>query len=86
MTSPMRKARPDVPTHTPVDITAAPRAVIGATAGLLYKVGRSVLGEDRLPTAQSNAWAAVCADRERAEERASLERWIANGRPRRNTP
>ncbi len=83
MTSPMRKPRPDVPTHTAVDITAAPRAVIGATAGLLYKVGRSVLGEDRLPTAQGNAWAAVCADRQRAEERAAFERWIANGRPRR---
>jgi hypothetical protein len=82
MTSPMRKARPDVPTHTAVDITAAPRAVIGATAGLLYKVGRSVLGEDRLPTAQGNAWAAVCADRQRAEERAAFERWIANRRPR----
>jgi hypothetical protein len=82
MTSPMRKARPDVPTHTAVDITAAPRAVIGATAGLLYKVGRSVLGEDRLPTAQGNAWAAVCADRQRAEERAAFERWIANRRLR----
>jgi hypothetical protein len=79
----MRKARPDVPNHTPVDITAAPRAVIGATAGLLYKVGRSVLGEDRLPTAQGNAWAAVCADRQRAEERAAFERWMENGRRRR---
>jgi hypothetical protein len=73
MTTPMRSA-------TTVDITAAPRAVIGATAGLLFRVGRSVLGEGRLPTAQANAWAAVCADRQRAQERAELQRWLANGR------
>jgi hypothetical protein len=73
----MRKAPADL------DITAAPRAVIGATAGLLFRVGRSVLGESRLPTAQGNAWAAVCADRQRAQERADLERWLADGRPRR---
>jgi hypothetical protein len=75
MSSPMR--------NTPVDITAAPRAVIGATAGLIYRVGRSVLGENRVPTAQGNAWAAVCADRQRAQERAELERWLANVRERR---
>jgi hypothetical protein len=75
MSSPMRNA--------PVDITAAPRAVIGATAGLIYRVGRSVLGESRIPTAQANAWAAVCADRQRARERAELERWLADGRQRR---
>jgi hypothetical protein len=75
MTTPMRNA--------PVDFTAAPRAVIGATAGILFRVGRSVFGESRLPTAQANAWAAVCADRQRAQERAELERWLANGRPRR---
>jgi hypothetical protein len=74
MTSPMSNA--------PVDITAAPRAVIGATAGLLFRVGRSVLGENRLPTAQGNAWAAVCADRQRARERAELQQWLASGRPR----
>jgi hypothetical protein len=75
MSSPIRNA--------PVDITAAPRAVIGATAGLLYLVGRSVLGESRVPTAQANAWQAVCADRQRAQERAELERWLASGRQRR---
>ncbi|NJC73350.1 hypothetical protein HC031_27045 [Planosporangium thailandense] len=70
----------------PVDITAAPRAVISATAGLLYKVGRSVLGESRVPTAQANAWEAVCADRQRAQSRAELERWLASDRQRRTTP
>ena len=75
MSSPMR--------NTPVDIPAAPRAVIGATAGLIYRVGRSFLGESRVPTAQANAWAAVCADRQRAQERAELERWRADVRARR---
>jgi hypothetical protein len=68
---------------TSVDITAAPRAVIGATAGLLYMVGRSVLGESRIPTAQANAWEAVCADRQRAQSRAELERWLTTARQRR---
>jgi hypothetical protein len=67
----------------PVDITAAPRAVIGATAGILFRVGRSVLGESRLPTAQGNAWEAVCADRQRAHERAALQDWLASDRLRR---
>jgi len=69
--------------HASVDFTAAPRAVIGTAADLLYRVGRSVLGDNRVPTAQANAWAAVCADRERAVARAETQRWLAanlNGR------
>ncbi|WP_239087967.1 hypothetical protein [Planosporangium mesophilum] len=58
--------------------------MIGATAGLIYRVGCSVLGQSRIPTAQANAWAAVCADRQRAQERAELERWLATGRQRRD--
>ncbi len=66
-----------------VDITAAPRAVIGTAAGLIYRVGRSVLGASRVPTAKSNAWAAVCADQQRAQSRAHTQRMLAanlNGR------
>ena len=69
--------------HASVDFTAGPRAVIGTAADLLYRVGRSVLGEDRVPTAQANACAAVCADRQRAIARAETQRWLAanlNGR------
>src|SRR5690349_21635036 len=55
-------------------LSGAPRAVVGTAADLIYKVGCSVLGPDRLPTAKDNAWAAVCADRERARERAEVER------------
>jgi len=53
-----------------VDITAGPRAVVATAADLIYMVGCSVLGADRVPTARANAWAAVCADRQRAEARA----------------
>jgi hypothetical protein len=56
-----------------VDLSAGPRAVVGTAAGLLYKVGTSVLGAERVPTARANAWAAVCADRERAKVRAEIE-------------
>jgi hypothetical protein len=56
-----------------VDLSAGPRAVVSTAAGLLYKVGTSVLGTERVPTARANAWAAVCADRERAKVRAELE-------------
>ena len=61
----------DSPTR--VDLSAGPRAVVSTAAGLLYKVGTSVLGAERVPTARANAWAAVCADRERAKVRAELE-------------
>ena len=54
---------------SPVDLSAAPRAVVGTAADLIYKVGLSMLGADRVPTAKANAWAAVCADQERARIR-----------------
>jgi hypothetical protein len=52
------------------DLTAAPRAVLRESVRILYRV----LGEERLGTAQANAWAAVCADREHAAERAEINR------------
>ncbi len=71
---------PDRPT---VDLSAAPRAVIGTAAGILYRVGCTVLGEDRVPTARANAWSAVCADQQRARERAEVQRWLASNHNRR---
>jgi len=62
---------------TTVDLTAAPRAVLSASVRILYRV----LGEGRLRTARGNAWDAVCADRERARERAEVVRMLAAGRP-----
>lgn len=68
------------PTPTPaVDLTAAPRAVLRESVRLLNRV----LGEDRLGSAQANAWAAICVDRERARERAEVARLIASARGRR---
>ena len=62
---------------TSMDLSAAPRAVVGTAAGLIYRVGRSVLGPEKLPTAKANAWAAVCADRERAREREEVSRLLS---------
>jgi hypothetical protein len=66
------------PRHATVDIFTAPRVVIGTAADLLFRFGRSVLGEERIPTAQANAWAAVCADKQRARERDETQRWLAS--------
>lgn len=66
------------PTRQPaVDLTAAPRAIISTTANVIFTVGRSVLGPERVPTAKGNAWQAVCADRERARVRAEVQRAIS---------
>jgi hypothetical protein len=70
MTSPLRQ-----PT---VDLSDTPRAVVSTAAGLIFRVGRSVLGAEKVPTARANAWAAVCADRERARVRAEIQRSLAH--------
>ena len=59
------------------DLSAGPRAVVATAAGLIYRVGVSVVGAENVPTARANAWAAVCADRERAREREEVARLIA---------
>ena len=69
MTSPVRAAS--------VDLSAAPRVVVATAADLIYRVGRTVLGPERVPTAKANAWAAVCADRERARVRVEALRAIS---------
>jgi hypothetical protein len=72
MTTPTRAAAGTV------DLTRAPRAVLRESVRVLYRV----LGEKRLGTAQGNAWAAICADRERARERAEVNRLLARMRRR----
>ena len=59
------------------DLSAAPRAVVATAADLIYRVGCSMVGTEKVPTAKANAWAAVCADRERAREREEIARLIA---------
>ncbi|HYN95668.1 MAG TPA: hypothetical protein VES42_17615 [Pilimelia sp.] len=58
------------------DITALPRAVIAAAAGVVRSVERAVVGGP-VRTAQGNAWEAVCADRARALRRAEASRLVA---------
>jgi hypothetical protein len=62
------------------DLSAAPRAVVATAADLIYRVGCSMVGAEKVPTAKANAWAAVCADRERAREREEVARLIAANR------
>ena len=62
------------------DLSAGPRAVVATAAELIYRVGVSMVGAEKLPTARANAWAAVCADRERALEREEVARLIASAR------
>jgi len=52
--------------------------VLRESVRILYRV----LGEERLGNASENAWAAVCADRERARDRAEVARLIAEARSR----
>jgi hypothetical protein len=59
------------------DLSAGPRAVVATAAELIWRVGVSVVGVENLPTAKANAWAAVCADRERAREREEVAQLIA---------
>lgn len=77
MTTTVRTSKATMSRDAVVDLTAAPRAVISTAAGLLYMVGCSVLGAERFPTARDNAWAAVCADRERAKVRAEAMRLLS---------
>jgi hypothetical protein len=74
--SPSRVPAPSVGKGTPLDLTAAPRAVLRESVRLLYRV----MGEQRLGTARGNAWAAVCADRQRARERAEWDQILVSRR------
>jgi len=65
------------PTRQPVDLSAAPRVMLSTAAEMLYLVSCSVLGPERVPTAQANALEAVLADQERARARAELARVLS---------
>ena len=56
---------------------AVSRTVVSYAAELLAGVERKVVGEDRIRTAQGNAWAAMCADRARAQARADMDAMVA---------
>jgi hypothetical protein len=65
-----------------IDFSAAPRAVVGTAADLIFRLGCTVLGPANVPTAKDNAWAAVCADRERAREREEVSRLVSAAKGR----
>lgn len=60
----------------PTDLASVPRVLMSITLGVLRTVERTVTRDGRLPTARSNAWAAICADRERARQRDEIRRTV----------
>ncbi|WP_433125911.1 hypothetical protein ACQPWW_24910 [Micromonospora sp. CA-240977] len=64
------------PQHT-IGLTTISRTVASLAVGVVHTVERAVVGEGRMRTARGNAWEAVCADRARADQRAELNRLVA---------
>jgi hypothetical protein len=60
-----------------VGFVAVSRAVVAAAADLAAEVERRVVGDEKVRTAQGNAWAALCADRARAQARADMDAMVA---------
>ena len=60
-----------------VGFAAVSRAVVSAAADLAAQVERRVVGDGNVRTAQGNAWAAICADRARAQARADMDAMVA---------
>jgi len=60
-----------------VGFVAVSRAVVAAAADLVAGVERRVVGDANVRTAQGNAWAAICADRARAQARAEMDALVA---------
>ncbi|MEU4644013.1 hypothetical protein [Micromonospora sp. NPDC023814] len=60
-----------------IGLTTISRTVASLAVGVVHTVERAVVGEARMRTARGNAWEAVCADRARADQRAELDRLVA---------
>ncbi|MEU7612145.1 hypothetical protein [Micromonospora sp. NPDC049204] len=60
-----------------IGLTTISRTVASLAVGVVHTVERAVVGEGRMRTARGNAWEAVCADRARADQRAELNRLVA---------
>ncbi|MEH0972954.1 hypothetical protein V6U77_17685 [Micromonospora sp. CPCC 205546] len=63
--------------HQSIGLTTVSRTVASLAVGVVHTLERAVVGESRMRTARGNAWEAVCADRARAEQRAELDRLVA---------
>ncbi|MGC4749284.1 hypothetical protein ACLQ28_27065 [Micromonospora sp. DT201] len=60
-----------------IGLTTISRTVASLAVGVVHTLERAVVGEGRVRTARGNAWEAVCADRARADQRAELNRLVA---------
>lgn len=60
-----------------VGFVTVSRAVIAAAADLVSGVERRMVGDENVRTARGNAWAAICADRARAQARADMDAMVA---------
>ncbi|MER7331881.1 MULTISPECIES: hypothetical protein [unclassified Micromonospora] len=60
-----------------IGLTTISRTVASLAVGVVHTLERAVVGEARMRTARGNAWEAVCADRARADQRAELDRLVA---------
>ncbi|MEW2384856.1 hypothetical protein AB0873_22590 [Micromonospora sp. NPDC047707] len=63
--------------HQHIGLTTISRTVASLAVGVVHTLERAVVGEGRMRTARGNAWEAVCADRARADQRAELDRLVA---------
>jgi hypothetical protein len=60
-----------------IDLITIPRAVLSIAVGVMHTVERAMVGSARVRTARGNAWEAICADRERAQQRDEIRRVVA---------
>ena len=63
--------------NQPAGLAAVSRAVVAAAADLVAGVERVVVGDDKVRTAQGNAWDAIQADRARAQARDDMNEVVA---------
>jgi hypothetical protein len=63
--------------NQPAGLAAVSRAVVAAAADLVAGVERVVVGDDKVRTAQGNAWDAIQADRARAQARDDMNAVVA---------
>ncbi|MGW0432670.1 hypothetical protein ACWDV4_09010 [Micromonospora sp. NPDC003197] len=71
--STMNTAEPE-PT---IDLAAISRAVTAVAIGVAHTIERAMAGDTAGRTARDNAWAAICADRDRAQQREEVRRMVA---------
>ena len=60
-----------------IGLTTISRTVASLAVGVVHTLERAMVGPARMRTAQGNAWEAICADRARADQRAALDRLVA---------